>query len=436
MAMDRVILNPKVKPTHYVLELEPDLEALSFTCREDVHLTVSEAGLSAVVLHSKEIAVEDASLRFVASGETASLEGVAYALKATTVTLTFDKPMPVGDVVLSISYRGILNSDMAGFYRSYYTDADGKKKTMASTQFESLDARRAFLCVDEPAVKATFAVSIVLPAHLTALSNMPETSTAHLPARKGVAYKKVAFGVSPKMSTYLLAWAVGEFDYLAGTTKGGVTLRVFSPPGRAAQCAFALDAGVRALDFYDDFFQVPYPLPKLDMLCVTEFAMGAMENWGLVTYREAALMIDADKASIQQKQRVAIVVAHELAHQWFGNLVTMAWWDGLWLNEGFAAFMEHFCVDALYPEYRIWEQVGTARHDLLASRSSPSPSPLLVICGCGGQYTTDAFGAAQRLDSLRTSHPIIVPIRHAEEVEQVGTHTHTHTHTDTDTWMS
>lgn len=182
----------------------------------------------------------------------------------------------------------------------------------------------------------------------------------------------------------------GEFDYVQGTTKNGVGIRVFSPPGRASQGKFALDVGIRALDFYDNFFKVPYPLPKLDMICVTEFAMGAMENWGLVTYREVALMIDEQKASSQSKQRVAIVVAHELAHQWFGNLVTMSWWDGLWLNEGFAAFMEHFCVDDLFPDYKIWEQ-----------------------------YTTDAFGAAQRLDSLKSSHPIIVPIKHAEEVEQV-----------------
>ena len=162
-------------------------------------------------------------------------------------------------------------------------------------------------------------------------------------------------------------------------------LFLFSITGR-----FALDAGVRALDFYDDFFQVPYPLPKMDMICITEFSMGACENWGLVTYREVDLMIDEAKASSRQKQRVAIVVVHELAHQWFGNLVTMSWWDGLWLNEGFAAWMEHFAVDALYPDYKIWEQ-----------------------------FTTDAFGAAQRLDSLRTSHPVIVPIKHAEEVEQV-----------------
>jgi puromycin-sensitive aminopeptidase len=189
--------------------------------------------------------------------------------------------------------------------------------------------------------------------------------------------KKVVFDTSPKMSTYLLAWAVGEFDYVQGVTKGGVQLRVFSPPGRAEQGKFALDVGIRSLDFFDDFFKVPYPLPKMDMICITEFAMGAMENWGLVTYRENALMIDEAKASPQSKQRVAIVVAHELAHQWFGNLVTMAWWDGLWLNEGFAAFMEHFAIDALFPEYKIWEQ-----------------------------FTTDAFASAQRLDALKSSHPV------------------------------
>jgi puromycin-sensitive aminopeptidase len=181
-------------------------------------------------------------------------------------------------------------------------------------------------------VKATFEVSITIPANLTALSNMPETETRHVAGGK----KRVQFAVSPKMSTYLLAWAIGEFDFVQGVTKNGVQLRVFSPPGRASQGKFALDAGIRALDYYDDFFQVPYPLPKMDMICVTEFAMGAMENWGLVTYREVDLMIDEEKASSQQKQRVAIVVAHELAHQWFGNLVTMTWWDGLWLNEGFA----------------------------------------------------------------------------------------------------
>jgi len=239
-------------------------------------------------------------------------------------------------------------------------------------------------------VKATFGVTLIIPAHLTALSNMPETSTTHMPGKAGCMMKKVVFDTTPKMSTYLLAWAVGEFDFVQGVSKGGVMLRVFSPPGRGIQGQFALDVGIRSLDFYDQYFNVRYPLPKLDMICITEFAMGAMENWGLVTYRETALMIDEATASPQQKQRVAIVVAHELAHQWFGNLVTMSWWDGLWLNEGFAAYMEHFCTDALFPEYKMWEQ-----------------------------FTTAGFSNAQRLDALKSSHPVIVPIKHAEEVEQV-----------------
>ena len=156
---------------------------------------------------------------------------------------------------------------------------------------------------------------LVISNHLTALSNMPEEELQHLAGGK----KRVTFGVSPIMSTYLLAWAVGEFDQISATTKHGVTLRVLAPPGRVKQGRFALEAGVRSLDFFDDFFQIPYPLPKLDMVCITEFAAGAMENWGLVTYRENALMIDEVKASSIAKQRVAAVVAHELAHQWFGK---------------------------------------------------------------------------------------------------------------------
>eukprot|EP00349_Pseudokeronopsis_sp_Brazil_P003492 CAMPEP_0202971974 /NCGR_PEP_ID=MMETSP1396-20130829/32169_1 /ASSEMBLY_ACC=CAM_ASM_000872 /TAXON_ID= /ORGANISM="Pseudokeronopsis sp., Strain Brazil" /LENGTH=881 /DNA_ID=CAMNT_0049701907 /DNA_START=22 /DNA_END=2667 /DNA_ORIENTATION=+ len=389
MASERVVLPTQLIPSHYNLELTPDLNALTFECDEEIVVSVREQ-TNSVTLHAREITILSAS--FVSGDFTAKLVGVSYDLKYHKVQLTFDNDIPVsvGEGKVIIKFQGILNGDMAGFYKSSYADANGTKKIMASTQFEALDARRAFPCWDEPAIKATFSVTLIIPAHLTALSNMPEVSTVHLPGKNGTMLKKVVFDRSPKMSTYLLAWAVGEFDFVQGITKGGVSIRVFSPPGRALEGKFALDVAIRSLDFYDDFFQVPYPLPKLDMICITEFAMGAMENWGLVTYRETALMIDEAKASPQSKQRVAIVVAHELAHQWFGNLVTMSWWDGLWLNEGFAAFMEHFCTDDIFPDYKIWEQ-----------------------------FTTDAFGAAQRLDALKSSHPVIVPIRHAEEVEQV-----------------
>eukprot|EP01038_Epipyxis_sp_PR26KG_P009699 gene9699-13056_t len=383
-ANSRVVLSNLIVPTHYDLTLTPDLDALTFKGSQIISLHVVEENIKSVTLHSKEIQVISASV--TNDEKILKLVGISYDFSLNTVQLAFDESFPIGKCVLNMDFHGVLNGDMAGFYRSYYTDANGAKKVMASTQFESLDARRAFPCWDEPAVKATFGVTIIVPSFLTVLSNMPEKSSTHLSGNK----KKVVFHTSPKMSTYLLAWAIGEFDFVEGSTKGGVSIRVFSPPGRAEQGLFALDVGIRSLDFYDAFFKVPYPLPKLDMICITEFAMGAMENWGLVTYRETALMIDDKKASSQSKQRVAIVVAHELAHQWFGNLVTMSWWDGLWLNEGFAAFMEHFAVDALFPDYKIWEQ-----------------------------YTTDAYGAAQRLDALKSSHPIIVPIKHAEEVEQV-----------------
>lgn len=371
-----------VKPLVYDLHLVPDFEKLNYQCDENILVEVTSP-TKTVQIHSKEIDIKEVSIDAPGFGKA---ESITYDEELTVHTFTWAKDIPVGKFTLFINFIGILNGDMAGFYKSTYTDEDGEKKIMGSTQFEATDARRAFPCWDEPAVKSKFKISITCAKHLTAISNMPETKVALL----GGGLRRWDFDVSPIMSTYLLAWAIGEFDVVADSTKDGVGIRIFSPPGRASQSRFALDCSVKALEFYNDFFQVPYPLPKLDMLCVTEFAAGAMENWGLVTYREVALMVDDAAASPQTKQRVAIVVAHEIAHQWFGNLVTMEWWNGLWLNEGFAAWSEHFCVDALYPQYKIWDQ-----------------------------FTTDAFMAAQRLDAMVNSHPIIVPIKNAEEVDAV-----------------
>ena len=380
-----VVLPTNVVPEHYELIITPNLETCEFDGEMTMSVACGTAGTDTVELHSKEINIVTAEY-VPETGDAIAIKGISYDLELTTVALKFKTALPEGQGSVKVTYKGLLNSDMAGFYISHYTDADGDKKRMASTQFEALDARRAFPCVDEPAAKATFGLTLVVPKALSALSNMPETVVKHVKGGK----KSITFDRSPKMSTYLLAWAVGEFDCMRGTTKNGVSISIYSPPGRAEQGKFALQVGKDCLDFYDDFFGVPYPLPKLDMICITEFAMGAMENWGLVTYREVDLMIDEDKASTAQLQRVGTVVAHELAHQWFGNLVTMAWWDDLWLNEGFAAYMEHAALQAVLPIFDMWDQ-----------------------------YTVDAMAAAQRLDALRTSHPIQVPINHAEEVEQV-----------------
>ncbi len=308
-------------------------------------------------------------------------------MKATTVTFTFPSELPVGEGVLTIKFSGILNNQMAGFYRSNYTDIHGVSKVMASTQFESLDARRAFPCWDEPSAKAVFSVTLVVPIDLTAFSNMPELKVRTLPGGK---LKEILYMDTPKMSSYLVAFCVGEFDFVQDMTDHGVLVRVYTPPGKSEHGDFALKCALRTLDLYDDFFGVPYPLPKLDMVAIPEFAMGAMENWGLVTYREVDVLIDPVKASSQQRQRVCTVVTHELAHQWFGNLVTMAWWDDLWLNEGFASWTENMAADCMFPDWKMWEQ-----------------------------YTVDHGAAALRLDALRSSHPIQVPIKHAEEVEEV-----------------
>eukprot|EP00668_Euglena_longa_P044304 GGOE01058911.1.p1 GENE.GGOE01058911.1~~GGOE01058911.1.p1 ORF type:complete len:766 (+),score=277.53 GGOE01058911.1:351-2648(+) len=275
---------------------------------------------------------------------------------------------------------------MQGFYRSDYTRADGRKAVLGVTQFEAADARRCFPCWDEPARKAVFDISLVVPADLTAVSNMPLSQLEFLPEGK----KRVSFLPSPKMSTYLLAFVVGEFEAVQTVTSGGTLLRVLCTPGRAARCEYALRFAARVLEFYNDFFGVPFPLPKMDMIAVPDFAAGAMENWGLVTYRESMLLCDEATASTSQKQNICACVAHELAHQWFGNLVTMQWWDDLWLNEGFANWMETFSVDRLNPEWKLWEQF----------------------------VSRDQQGAL-RVDSLRSSHPIQVPIAHVSEVEEV-----------------
>eukprot|EP00986_Skeletonema_menzelii_P002550 scaffold687_cov138-Skeletonema_menzelii.AAC.5 len=324
-AAGRVLLPTNINPSRYDIKLTPDLTAFTFTGVTTIELTTgNDVSTSSIILHAKELCFASASYTTIKKGsgpaaaeaeqEVHEAEEISTNVKATTVSFGFANPIPPNaTLVLTIHYSGFLNNQMAGFYRSSYTDIHGTKKIMASTQFESLDARRAFPCIDEPARKAVFGVTLIVPKELDAFSNMPELSHKTL---EGGKKKELKFLDTPIMSTYLLAFVVGEFDYVQAQTSHGVLVRVYTPPGKSEAGVFALHCATKSLDAYDDFFGIPYPLPKLDMVAIPEFAAGAMENWGLVTYREVDLLIDPTKASSNQKQRVCTVVTHELAHQW------------------------------------------------------------------------------------------------------------------------
>ena len=253
-----------------------------------------------------------------------------------------------GAVTVAIDYTAPLTDSMMGIYPSYY-ELNGEKKQIIGTQFETTAARQAFPCVDEPEAKATFDLAIKYDEQPgeTILSNMPEIKT-----EDGVHY----FDTTKKMSSYLIAFAFGDLQSKQTTTKSGVKVGVFATKAhQPKELDFALDIAKRSIEFYEDFYQTPYPLPHSWQLALPDFSAGAMENWGLVTYREAYLTLDPDNTSLDMKQLVATVIAHELAHQWFGDLVTMKWWDDLWLNESFANMMEYVAIDAIEPDWHIWE---------------------------------------------------------------------------------
>lgn len=257
---DRVLLPSAVKPTHYELELTPDLVKFTFAGKESIHVHVQEA-TNKITVHAKDVLIIGKALFVSATAERLESVEIGYSSALSTVSFTFPSTLPLGDGKLSLAFTGELNNKMAGFYRSKYYDVDGTEMFMAATQFESLDARRCFPCWDEPAVKATFSATLIVPSDLCALSNMPEITSSYLAGGK----KRVVFDKTPIMSTYLLAFCVGKFDYLQATTDHGVAIKVYTPPGMADKAVFALKTGKRCLDYYDDYFQIPYPLPKLDM---------------------------------------------------------------------------------------------------------------------------------------------------------------------------
>ncbi|XP_063314909.1 puromycin-sensitive aminopeptidase [Pelobates fuscus] len=375
-----------VRPINYGLCLKPDLIDFTFEGKLEAAVEVKNA-TNQIVMNCADIDIITAS--YAPDGdEEIHATGFNYENEDEKVTLSFPSILQNGHGMLKIDFVGELNDKMKGFYRSKYTTASGEVHYAAVTQFEATDARRAFPCWDEPSIKATFDVTLVVPKDRVALSNMNMVERNPYPDDESLV--EVKFARTPVMSTYLVAFVVGEYDFVETRSADGILVRVYTPVGKAEQGKFALEVAAKTLPFYKDYFNVPYPLPKIDLITIADFAAGAMENWGLVTYRETALLIDPKDSCSSSRQWVALVVGHELAHQWFGNLVTMEWWTHLWLNEGFASWIEYLCVDHCFPEYDIWTQFVFA------------------------DYTR-----AQELDALDNSHPIEVNVGHPSEVDEI-----------------
>ncbi len=357
-----------VTPRRYDLRLIPDLTQFTFAGAESVAIVVNSA-TSEIILNALELDIDRVS---VERGTTSLTGKSELDPKKERAILRFDRALDPGEWTLHIAFRGILNDKLHGFYRSQYQDASGKTHTAATTQFESTDARRAFPCWDEPELKASYKVTLVVDQDLTAISN------AHAESEKASTIKgkkEVVFAETMVMSTYLVAFIVGEFDATA-PVDAGTPLRVVHVPGKGNLTPFAKEIGSFSLKYFANYYGVPYPGDKVDLIAIPDFASGAMENLGAITFRETALLVDEKTASRAELERVADVISHENAHMWFGDLVTMKWWNGIWLNEAFATFMEMLAVDKWKPHWRRWDSFSVSRAAAMAIDGLKSTRPI------------------------------------------------------------
>lgn len=330
-------------PNHYNLTLD-----LTRAEEKEFSGTVIISGNStseSISLHSKGLTIQSATIdnqpADVSFGEFDELR-------------LFQPELKSGNHIVCINFSGTITDAMHGLYPCYFTH-DGVKKQLFATQFESHHAREVFPCVDEPAAKAEYDLTLITRPGITVLGNMP----VKFQKENGDSLTTM-FEKTPRMSSYLLAFVIGELHKKTARTKSGVEVNVWATPAQNENTLdFALDIATRSIDFYDEYFGVKYPLPKSDHVALPDFSSGAMENWGLITYRESCLLADPELTPESSKRFIATVIAHELSHQWFGNLVTMQWWNDLWLNESFANMMEYVAIDALHPEWRMWEDFAT-----------------------------------------------------------------------------
>ncbi len=376
MAQNRLVGD--IIPLNYRITIDTNMKSFRYKGNEIITVAVKKPLLK-IPINAIEIDFVSAKVRCKGHEQIAK---ATVNAKSGIATLAFTKPIS-GRAELEIEFTGKNNDEMAGFYRSKY--GKGKNRSyLLTTQFEATDARRAFPCFDEPALKATFDLTLIIDDKLEAVSNMPVKGTRRMENGR----KYVSFLTTPRMSTYLLYMGVGRYERLAGNA-GKLKVSVLTMPGMKKYAKLPLEYAISAIKYYERYFGIRYPLPKVDLLAIPDFAAGAMENWGAVTFRETALLVD-ENSSVATKQYVADVVAHELAHQWFGDLVTMKWWDDLWLNESFATFMSAKAVDAAFPEWNFM-----------------------------AQYIDDTIGTAFSADCLKSTHPINVEVKSPGEIDQI-----------------
>uniref|UniRef100_A0A8C2GMI9 Aminopeptidase n=1 Tax=Cyprinus carpio TaxID=7962 RepID=A0A8C2GMI9_CYPCA len=382
---NKMRLPDTVSPLHYHLLIHPNLTSLDFTGMVRIQIEVHE-NTKNIILHSKDLHISNARLLDSDIGQLQALKVLEYPYFQQIALISEHALLKRGHVYsIQLEFAANLSESFHGFYKSTYRTSKGDLRVVASTQFEPTSARAAFPCFDEPAFKANFSVRIRREAKHIALSNMPKVLTLELP---GGLFED-QFDVSVKMSTYLVAFIVSDFLSISRTSQHGVQISVYAVPEKIDQAEFALDAAVKLLDFYDDYFDIPYPLPKQDLAAIPDFQSGAMENWGLTTYRESELLFDPHKSSASDKLGITMIIAHELAHQWFGNLVTMQWWNDLWLNEGFAKFMEFVSVNITNPELQVED------------------------------YFLEKCFEAMEVDSLSSSHPVSTPVENPAQIQEM-----------------
>ncbi|KAF6124144.1 endoplasmic reticulum aminopeptidase 1 [Phyllostomus discolor] len=383
---NEVRLPEYIIPVHYDLMIHANLTTLTFEGTTAVDITASQP-TTAIILHSNRLQISKATLR-KGAGARQSEEPlrVLEHLPHEQIALLAPEPLVAGlPYTVVIDYAGNLSESFHGFYKSTYRTKEGEVRVLASTQFEPTAARMAFPCFDEPAFKASFSIKIRRePRHL-AISNMPLVKSVTV--AEGLIEDH--FDVTVKMSTYLVAFIISDFKSVSKMTKSGVKVSVYAVPDKINQADYALGAAVTLLEFYEDYFGIPYPLPKQDLAAIPDFQSGAMENWGLTTYRESSLLFDAEKSSASSKLGITMTVSHELAHQWFGNLVTMEWWNDLWLNEGFAKFMEFVSVRVTHPELRV------------------------------GDYFFGKCFDAMEVDALNSSHPVSTLVENPAQIREM-----------------